>query len=454
MSRRSNLFGVGITTLPSWADYTALPAGNFIEFTLNTPDASGVLMQAANLVDWCGGVFVPDYGTRGGVAYLGGGEHSTWVDSRSDGGQGQQGVYVLDCDTRLYSRKCYPVVNHTGVLQDGTGSTTDAWGAYADDGSPQSKHTYQCVSYMPASWGGGSSGSVMTVAKSGGFVSGQTDVTGYSGTWRFDLSKSSHTVASPAVTKITGASLYDFGSGPGARINEAPYACIDTLREGWWATHRHTSGWGARMVFTSKAGVVSAPQGVSYGAPVWYAALHHFADDDTVIALSDDYGPSGEWKWQVHVWQAGTSNAWALNTNVTRQAITETYGAGIPAYPQIGEMFPRWSSILGCFVGLDAWYPPNGATGATTIRVWKITPPPSGQRFTGAWSITWELVTAKSGTESTNFFNMAFPGFAGYGDAGVANGIYGRFVECPSLRAFVWTRAANKPGQLIRLQGM
>jgi hypothetical protein len=34
------------------------------------------------------------------------------------------------------------------------------------------------------------------------------------------------------------------------------------------------------------------------------------------------------------------------------------------------------------------------------------------------------------------------------------NGTFGRFVECPSLRAFVWTRTVNKVGQLIRLQGM
>jgi hypothetical protein len=34
------------------------------------------------------------------------------------------------------------------------------------------------------------------------------------------------------------------------------------------------------------------------------------------------------------------------------------------------------------------------------------------------------------------------------------NDTYGRFIECPSLRAFVWTRDVDKPGQLVRLQGM
>jgi hypothetical protein len=458
MSRRSGLFGVGITTLPSWADYTALPSGQFIEFTTNTPSSSGVNMPRNVLYNWCGGSFVPDFGARGGVGYCGGGEHSTWTDSRADGGIGQNGAYMLDCDARVYVRRCYPVVDHAGVDSAGNGGPSDNWGAYTNDGAPQSKHTYNGMSYMPAAWGGGSSGSLMRVGHGGGISTSlgpqpTAYAGGYAATWRYDLSKASHSVADQSIIKLTGSQTYDYGTGTPAKVNDAPIACIDTTREGWWSTHR-TGGsgpWGDRMVFTSKAGVISAPQGQSLGTG--WATLHHFADDDILVRITDHNVGSVTPIWQVFVWQAGTANAW-VQAPVNRQAIADTYENGTEGYPSVGYMMPRWSTILGCFVGLDWRYLENTlAAGAstTTVRIWKFTPPPAGQRFSGTWQITYELVTAKSGTEATNFMIL---GQRSQSDAGVSNGVFGRFVECPSLRAFVWTRDYNKPGQLIRLQGM
>jgi hypothetical protein len=464
MSRRSNLFGVGIVSasLPAWADYTALPNGQFIEFTTNTPADAG--MKFETLANWCGGSFIPDFGVRGGVAYVGGGLHNPWVDSVV-GGIGQQGVYVLDCDARQYVRRCYPQANHTGVGlvsdTDIDGSPTDAWGAYADDGSPQAKHTYNCINYMPAAWGGGSSGSMVALSKSGG-VRQEFDpppVTGQSATWRYDLSKPSHTVGDPSIFRLTGASTYDFGSGTPAEINDAPFGCIDLTREGWWSTHRanYNGIFGGRMVFTSKTGAISPPQGLGFGTGgvggSWFwAKLHHFADDDIIVRLTDDYPTAGAPLWQVFVWQAGTSANWQPAT-LTRQTITDTNPSwSAPnnlAYREIGTQNPVWSTILGAFVWLDPGYP-LGSQPTTTIRVWKLTPPPAGQRVSGTWTATWELVSAKPGTEATNRMNL----INGNGDAGTWNDTYGRFVECPSLRAFVWTRDIDKYGQLIRLQGM
>ena len=459
MSRRSNAFGVGIaaslpsSSLPAWADYTALPNGTFREFTLNKPEDIG--MQRAVLYNWCGGDFVPDYGARGGVGYCGGGEHVAWTDS-SLSGPGQQGAYVLDCDSRLYVRKCYPSANHTGVRSDGAGTPTDDWGAYNDDGSPQAKHTYNGMSYMPASWGGGSSGSLMRVAHTGGISisrgpqGGPAYAPGFAATWRYDLSKAAHTVGDPSIIKLTGSSTYNYGSGSPATTNDASFACIDHTRQGWWSTHRGGSGAGGRMVFTSKTGAISAPQGPAFETE--WAMLHHFADDDIIVRFTDHQTSLPVVPiWRVHVWQAGTNNAW-VEAPVNRQAIADTdtrYKGGL-AYPEIGGMHPRWSSTLGCFVGLDQLYPAfaRGAP-STTIRVWKITPPPAGQRFTGTWQINWELVTAVPGSV-TNVMHITPYG----GDAGTLNNVYGRLVECPSLRAFVWTRDVDKPGQLIRLRGM
>jgi hypothetical protein len=453
MSRRSNAFTVAVLDLPSWANYTALPSGTFREFTLNTPGDVG--MQRASLYNWVGGAFVPDFGVRGGVCYHGGGEHSAWTDS-STTGPGQQGVYVLDCETRLYARKCYPVTNHMGVRSDGNGSPTDNWGAYIDDGSPQSKHTYNCISYMPAAWGGGSQGSFMRVSHTGGISTSRGVVAGafqpgLAATWRFDLSKSNHTPADPSIFKLTGESTYDFGSGIASTVNDASLACIDLKRGGWWSTHRPGSGHGDRMVFTSKTGIISGPQGRSFSGGWTWAALHHFADDDIVVRLTDHQSSPGVVPvWQVFIWQADTSNGWAQAT-VNRQSISDLNSIGNPAYVEMGAQSPQWSSILGCFVWLDPQYP-IGKQPTATIRVWKLTPPPTGQRFAGTWDATFELVHAVPGTEATNCMNLLNGNVAG--DAGAVNDTYGRFIECPSLRAFVWTRDVDKPGQLVRLQGM
>src|SRR5688572_10240928 len=121
MTRRSNTFTVAVLDLPSWADYTALPAGKFIEFTLNTPEAIG--MTRSTIYNGWGGAFVPAFAARGGAGYAGGANHTSWVDSRADAGIGQSGAYVLDCDTRLYSRKCYPTADNFGALPSGSGMT-------------------------------------------------------------------------------------------------------------------------------------------------------------------------------------------------------------------------------------------------------------------------------------------------------------------------------------------
>jgi hypothetical protein len=439
MRRAINPFSVQIVAaLPEWADHTALPPGTFREFTLNVPGDVG--MPSAVISNWCGGVFIPELGVRGAAAYHGGGEHSVWTDS-SRTGPGEQGVYLLDCDARVYVRRCYPVAEHRGVVLTGDGSPTDEWGAYLDDGSPQSKHTYNGIERMPSAWGGGAQGSLVRVGHTGGLVAGTTDVMGLSATWRFDVSKESHDPGDPSIFKLTGSNTYDFGVGRPATINDAPIACIDHVREGWWSTHRTGSGWGDRMCFTAKDGTIRGPLGRPFGTG--WAALHHFAADDVVVRLSDD-GADGSWR--ADVWRADSDEGW-MRAPLERQDIEDTRPeTGRKNYCEIGYMHPRWSTILGCFVGLDHQYPAHGSGPSSTLRVWKITPPPPGERATGTWTATWELCTA-IGDSPTNVLDV-------WNDAGSVNGVFGRFVECPALRAFVWTRRADRPGQMVRLLGM
>ena len=93
--------------------------------------------------------------------------------------------------------------------------------------------------------------------------------------------------------------------------------------------------------------------------------------------------------------------------------------------------------MLGCFVMLDTNF-----DGGVQCRVWKLTPPPSGQRLTGEWAWSYEIVTSADGSTIAKT------------DHASVNGAWGRLVECPALRAFVWTRSIDRKGQLIRLAGM
>ena len=101
----------------------------------------------------------------------------------------------------------------------------------------------------------------------------------------------------------------------------------------------------------------------------------------------------------------------------------------------------KWSMLLRCFAGLDFKNQPEGFT---TVRLWKIVPPElASQRLLTPWRVLSETLTSADGSQ----INLG-------SDAGSKNGAFGRLVECPALRAFVWTRSAVNKGQLLRAAGM
>lgn len=441
-----------VPSLPSW-----VPApGTFAEFTLNKPMDVG--MQAATINYWCSGAFIADYGPYGAIAYHGGRDHNS-VPANA-----QQAVYVLDLEARLYERKCYPIESHMQAkLYTNSsppppltyiGTPSDDWGAYPD-GSSNAQHTYANLCEMPVAWGGGPKGSLVRVAESGGASKSKVDAgatdtgaaEGNSATWRFDLSKAEHTLADPATMRLTGDQLYHFRpDNPNivACVTDAITACIDRTREGWWAFQRTMGTPLLRgLSFTSKTGVVTnfAARPVLFG---FWSKMHHFADDDLLCVLSDEIS------WDV--WRFGTVKLLNLNSADDWVTIIPTLPDDVsvnwtkwgtpPDHLSCGYGGPTWCQDLdgGCFVMLD-FKNPSGIQ--SQLRVWKLTPPPPGQRFTGTWAWTVETVTSSDGST----VNVRV-------DVGSSNGALGRLIECPALRSLVWTRSHGQKGQLIRLQGM
>lgn len=399
-------------SLPAWVP----PPGTFAEFTLNVPhDAQPAIYAGANraervFANWCGAAFIADYGPRGAVAYHGGGEHFATLDS--------QGVIVLDCDTRLYDWRCVPAVPHTQQVAGG-GDATNVWGEYINDGTAQSPHTYNSLCEMPASFGGGPRGSLVRVASNAGDVSVPTVFAdGYACTHRFDLSK-----AIGGHSRLTGDNVYNSDGSGGPTRDQGGGACIDRLRQGWWSMPRGP-GSGPNLSFTSKTGQITTHSQLAKS--VEFPTLHHFHEVDVLVLMGQIPNE--------HIWICRPANdrQW---TPIRPVGDTSLLQEGSIVY--VGYLGPRWSTILKAFVGMEYF-----DLGGTTINVWKLAPPPLDQLFTGTWTWTREPLTTHDGSRMDRK------------DAAAGNGSWGKLLECPSLRSFVWTRHSLAKGQLLRLQGM
>lgn len=404
--------------------------GTFAEFTTNVPtdlaSTSDPWIKAAILANWTGGTFIEDFGDAGAAAYHGGGEHFSWPD--------RGGVLLLDVAAQRYVMRCVSP-QHMGVVSGTTGpsgSLTDRYGAYQDNGYPQSKHTYNSLAPFPRDWGGGEQGGLVRVCHAGGLTNPQVGAApgyGLAATWAFDLAQTVN-----GARRLTGEQTYDLGSGNPAYTNDAPGTCVDTLREGWWVFARTGANTGDRMVFTHKDGTIEPPGTQAIGLN--WGRLHHFADDDTLVAIATG----------INICHPGLTNPWKTITTVADAADQSDWTA-LQAY--LGYPGFQWCSLLNCWVGIDSKNPlkADGTPDLTAARVWKIIPPDTAaKRWIDPWRVQRETVTSSDGSVIDMKTDHAVN--AGNGTS------YGKLVECKKMRSLVWTRRIDKPGQLIRLRGM
>jgi hypothetical protein len=314
-----------------------------------------------------------------------------------------------------------------GTDSAGNGSDTDEWGAYLDDGYPQAKHRYTNLCEMPAAWGGGSRGSLLSVGQAGGIVHplDPSFTHGKSTVFRFDLSQTQN-----GHSRLTGSATFDFGNGQVARVNDAAFACKDLTRQGWWVVNRPDPtgpGWGQRFCFVSKTGTISTLQTPAVSGT--WASVHHFDDDDSLCLMTGG---------GIYLHRIGTAS-WSIVPSYTGTSFDLTkWNQQIVALGYVGL---KWSTILNCFVGFD--HRPDLTGPQLTTRVWRVTPPPLATRYTAAWNVVLETLTSNDGSTIN-----------GWVDQGSTNGSWGKLVEAPLLKSFVWTRNVGQKGQLFRLQGM
>jgi hypothetical protein len=413
---------MGQPALPSYVP----PPGRFAEFTLNTPRDSGPEAQSMILSHWAGGAFISDYSAHGGVAYQGGREHFAYKD--------YGGVLVLDIEARRYEMRCVPAISpqESATFQKSgwLGAPTDEYGAFANNGYPQRTHTYNGIQEMPAEWGGGSRGSMVLVSHSGGGSSSKPltpagmGSEGWAATWQFDLSQ-----RTDGHRRLTGDQKYDYGNGPSV-CNDSPCTGIDYTRKGWWSKPRTGANQGGGISFTSHDGRITNYASASrLRLENSWAQIHHFGDDDLLVVLA---GGSNQPELWITIPPDKQGAQW------TRVLQTPD---GPPKSPMIGYMGMRWCGHpnLQCFIGLDCWNQPD----PKRVQLWKLKPPPAGQRFKVAWQWSTEVVSSADGSE----INVRK-------DHASVNGVFGKLVYCPPLKSLVWTRAIHQKGQLIRLSDM
>jgi hypothetical protein len=443
MSRRSNLFGVGILDLPSWADYTTLPNGTFREFTLNRPidtvNPTGVTDDYISdfFGNWCGGAFLRDYSAYGGVGYHGGGRHG--------GTPNNTGVMMLNLATRQYEWVCKSVLFHNQATQGagvGEAYPTDDFGYYVDDGTAQSPHTYNAMCEMPAAWGGGPKGSLIRAGNTAGDSTSLTIAMGsaqdgYGSIGRFDVSQEfgGHSRLSGAIEHRPGIPQQGNYFG----------ACTDHTRQGWFNGVMGAGGGSGDTMFVHRTGAITRYAGLS-NSNRYDGIFHHFGEQgqDVLLRCTDFDSTSF-----IHIADMSLATPTWINKSGTVTNVQNIYpygGSGPATIESLGVAGIRWSTILNCFVWIDSV---NTINGGLSVRVCRLTPSNPADILGSTWDAQNEILTSMDGSRIRNG-----DGLGGTPDEGSVNGAWGRLLEAPALRALVWSRGASQYGQLIRLQGM
>jgi hypothetical protein len=205
-------------------------------------------------------------------------------------------------------------------------------------------------------------------------------------------------------------------------------ACIDMKRQGWWAKMGSASA--TPLAFISKTGAVAySPNKYS----LIYPHLHHFSNDgQDVLFFLHVYNLSN------YMMLLDLSKGWSLVSRVPVGQPPALSPAKKPNSTYVANIGPRWSTIMQCFVALDY------SVSEPTLHFLKPSNPANIMSSTWAW--TQETVSSHDGSELVPNDPVS--------NYGSSNGVWGKLIECPSLRSLVWTRNANDKGQLIRPRGM
>jgi hypothetical protein len=415
----SNVFSVEIRpprapgVLPAWVP----PAGFFADVPmLNNPQDVTPAIYAGDsfgtnspFVMWGGSAILRDHGPLGAQVYYSGGHEA----SKSQ--PNLQFTLICDFSTLLWSTANVPLAANASESFDAEGR--------APDGTPYCPHTYLGLQELPAAWGGGKRGSLVSFFWAGSSLLNRINI--------IDVSAKNHGYVRMVTSQPQNAdpSKIRF-SQQSAQGGTYPISEMDNAKQGWWVA---ANGQADYTLFVDKSGEIR--QFPALGGNLANGALVLCGSLNLLIAIDGGYasGPhAGKGHRTVYVRDLNSGAVSGTATLGTVPSIANGYDGSVGTFRRPDTMGLQWVEELGCVVGLDQSVSPP--------VVVKLTPSPVNPA-TSPW--TWSTVATlkhwgddKGGQDQLQQSQ---------------NGIWSKFRWVPSLQAFVYGTAKNRRPQVIKL---
>lgn len=386
--------------LPAWVP----PPGTYVNIsttTLQSVEPAGWPGgdTAGPFLNWSSAVLATDFSTLGAYTVYGSGHLA------SPGAPVWAGIWNFDLDTLQWVPSNLPGAPISELVNfNAYGESTDA----STLGHVYVPHTYRGLIYQSRASGGGAKGSLIRASIADGVRYGRP-------VHAFDLNSST----APPTRKIN-----DIGG------NAYPMAAPDPARGGFWYLDNN-GGNNLRFVKYLDWSVTTYPN-TSYGANGDNCLFYMPAPYDCLIGLGPSADPT---LWHIQVCP--------LINNIPQGWTKATMSGTSPSMLGTGAC---WSTILSCFVSYEGH---DNTTGYFSNDVFKLTPPPAANVLTQVWVWTKETLSGYNGTtpfqiEINTNNNQPFHN----------NGSYGRFLEVPKARCFIWCGSVKGPVQAWSLSGM
>lgn len=422
--------GGGGGGIPLWVP----PSGYFADVPMMndpfdvTPGIYGFSAPRALITFWTGSAILRDWGQYGAQVYYGAGHETGPTDLNL------QMTLICDFNTLLWSIKNVPAsANQVQVFQPTggggypanlpgwPGDTTGGRPGYAPDGTPYNPHTYLGIQELPAAWGGGTKGSIVSFGFGGSNWNDRVNVIDPS---QATGGYSQMTISQPASINAD-KTLISFGNqSNGLNISRGTYPTsdIDLVNQGWWLAPKNLGS--EYLLFIHKNGSVDQ-----------YPAINGNASNAAMV-LCPELG-------LLITIDGGVNNrALAIRTQSTGVRTSNTTLGTVPAN-SAGDYNPstlglQWVAKYGAIFGIDMYTDP------ANVRLVKLTPPPTNPA-TNPW--TWSFITLAhwpSDTTGSTVLNA------------VTNTAWSKFRWVDALDAFTYTadNAATgyiKKPQVIRI---
>lgn len=300
------------------------------------------------------------------------------------------GTWCFDLDTLKWVGRNVP----GAALVEGV-TQLNSFGESAETataGHPYPPHTYDGLIYQPPANGGGTNGALIRVSTAGAPFGTPVH--------RFDLSSS--TAAPRRVIDAIGGNSY-------------PASAADLSRNGFWYLSGNGNG-PLRFVSFADWSIKSYP----------IAGYNQYGNQSLI------YLPA---PWDCLVGM-GSADSHGANFGVYVCPIVNNVPQGFQRVSPIGappadrRCGGQWSTILSCIVSYEA---------AGSKQVHRLRPPEPAKLLSGEWGWSSETLTGVNGATPSR---------------GIDNGAWGRFVEVPAARCFIWCDSIGQPVQAWRLSGM